>query len=89
MITKEIVENPRQELAVLVITGTSGQSSLTPARPNAVVISTGLQPGSVFVIRSTLPVVAYQINPYEAANVHTNSAVRHSDPAINRHFLEG
>lgn len=63
-----------QELAVLVITGTSGQCSLTPARPNAVTISTGLQPGSVFVIRSTLPVVAYQINPYEAANVHTTDA---------------
>jgi D-lyxose ketol-isomerase len=25
----------------------------------------------------------------EVANVHTNSAVRHSDPAINRRFLEG
>jgi D-lyxose ketol-isomerase len=25
----------------------------------------------------------------EVANVHTHSAVRHSDPAINRHFLNG
>ena len=25
----------------------------------------------------------------EVANVHTNSAVRHTDPAMNKHFLEG
>jgi hypothetical protein len=25
----------------------------------------------------------------EVANVHTNSAVRHTDPAMNKYFLEG
>lgn len=63
-----------RELAVFAVTGSSGQCSLTPARPNGVSISSGIQPGSSFVVRSTLPVVAYQINPYEAANVHTTDA---------------
>jgi hypothetical protein len=62
------------ELAVLALTGLAGQCSLDPARPNATNMQTGLQPGSVFVIKSTLPVVAYQINPYEAADKHTTDA---------------
>ncbi len=62
------------ELAVLAITGGQGQCSETPARPNQSGLQSGIIPGSVFVVKSTLPVVAYQINPYEAANKHTTDA---------------
>ena len=62
------------ELAVLAITGSQGQCSETPARPNQSGLQSGIIPGSVFVVKSTLPVVAYQINPYEAANLHTTDA---------------
>ncbi|MFN2167152.1 MAG: hypothetical protein ACK2U9_12930, partial [Anaerolineae bacterium] len=56
------------ELAILPVTGGTGQCSLTPARANATTMTTGLQPGSAFRVKSSLPVVAYQINPYEAAS---------------------
>jgi len=62
------------ELAVIPITGNPGECSLTPARPNATTMTTGLMPGSAFRVKSTLPVVAYQINPYEAAAKHTTDA---------------
>ncbi len=62
------------ELAVLPLTGESSKCSLTPARPNATYLTSGIQPGSAFRIKSTLPVVAYQINPYEAADMHTTDA---------------
>jgi len=62
------------ELAVIPITGNLNQCSLIPARPNTTTMTTGLMPGSAFRIHSTLPVVAYQINPYEAAEKHTTDA---------------
>ena len=55
------------EMAVLVVSGTAGKCSDTPARPNAQSVTSGLFPGTVFVVKSSLPVVAYQVNPYEAA----------------------
>lgn len=62
------------ELATIPITGSAGMCSLTPARPDANTMATGLQPGTAFRVKSTLPVVAYQINPYEAALMHTTDA---------------
>ncbi len=62
------------ELAVIPITGNSTECSLVPARPNATTMTTGLMPGSAFRVKSTLPVVAYQINPFEAAAKHTTDA---------------
>ncbi len=62
------------ELAVLALTGSAGACSEQPARPNASGLQSGILPGTVFVVKSTLPVVAYQINPYEAANKHTTDA---------------
>jgi hypothetical protein len=59
---------------VFVITGLSGMCSQTPARANTNTMLSGKQPGTVFRVRSTLPVVAYQVNPYEAANLHTTDA---------------
>lgn len=62
------------ELVVLPITGGANQCSLTPARPNNTFMTSGIQPSTSFRVKSTLPVVAYQINPYEAANKHTTDA---------------
>ena len=62
------------ELAVFAITGASGQCDETPAVANAAGMTSGVEPGTVFMVKSTLPVVAYQINPYQAANKHTTDA---------------
>ncbi len=65
---------PAGELAVLVLTGNAGMCSDTPARPNVQNINSGIIPGTVFHVHSTLPVVAYQINPYEAATAYSTDA---------------
>ncbi len=76
------------ELAVIPITGNAGECSLTPARPNTTTMVTGLMPGSAFRIRSTLPVVAYQINPYEAAGKHTtDAALLIPVPALGEQYI--
>lgn len=62
-------------LEIFVISGTPGSCNAgTPAVPNATQMASGLQSGGAYRIRSTLPVVAYQINPYEAATRHTTDA---------------
>ncbi|MFH2010050.1 MAG: IgGFc-binding protein [bacterium] len=79
--------NP-QQLAVIPLTGNPGECSLTPARPNATTMLSGLMPGSVFRIKSTLPVVAYQINPYEAAAKHTtDAALLFPIPALGSQYI--
>lgn len=62
------------EMAVLVVTGTAGKCSDTPARPNAQSVNSGFFPGTVFVVKSSIPVVAYQVNPYEAALAYSTDA---------------
>jgi hypothetical protein len=62
------------EAAIFVASGMAGMCSYTPARANANTMLTGLQPGTVYRVRSTLPVVAYQVNPFEAANLNTTDA---------------
>ncbi|MFH2007795.1 MAG: IgGFc-binding protein [bacterium] len=51
--------------AALVITGDPGDCSGSPARANSNTSQSGLQPGTAFRVLSTLPVVAYQVNPYD------------------------
>ncbi len=62
------------EMAVLALTGLPGKCSYIPARPNAQSINSGLFPGTAFYVNSTIPVVAYQVNPYEAALSHSTDA---------------
>ncbi len=62
------------ELAILALSGSPGFCSYDPAVPNAIEMQTGVFPGTVFRVRTTLPVVAYQINPFEAATLHTTDA---------------
>ncbi len=62
------------EMAILTITGTAGKCSDTPARPNAQSINSGLFPGTSFYVKSSIPVVAYQVNPYEAALSYSTDA---------------
>lgn len=62
-------------LEVFVISGLPGScSAADPALPNATQMASGIQSGGAYRIKSTLPVVAYQINPYEAATRHTTDA---------------
>ena len=65
---------PPGELAVLALAGGAGHCSHTPAVPNAIDLQSGIFPGTAFRIRTTIPVVAYQINPFEAATKHTTDA---------------
>lgn len=63
------------ELEIFVVTGAAGACTAgNPATPNATQMATGLQVGGAFRVKSTLPVVAYQINPFEAATRHTTDA---------------
>ena len=78
---------PAGALAVLVLTGNAGMCSDTPARPNVQSIASGLFPGTVFRVRSTLPVVAYQINPYEAATAYsTDASLLIPIPALDQQY---
>jgi len=75
------------ELAILALSGGQGQCSHTPAVQNTVGMNSGLHPGSVFRIKTTLPVVAYQINPFEAADKHTTDAsLLIPEPALGNQY---
>ncbi len=79
---------PAGDLAVLVLTGTAGMCSDTPARPNVQTITSGLKSGTVFRVKSTLPVVAYQINPYEAATAFsTDASLLIPVPALDQQYM--
>ncbi|MDY0004562.1 MAG: IgGFc-binding protein [Polyangia bacterium] len=61
---------PRQ----LEIFKVNGNCSGGSASSNMTQMATGIQAGGAYRVKSTLPVVAYQINPYEAATIHTTDA---------------
>ncbi len=62
-------------LEVFAISGTTGMCpDNDAASANVTQMTSGIQGGGAYRIKSTLPVVAYQINPYEAANLHTTDA---------------
>ncbi|MBI5479763.1 MAG: hypothetical protein HY906_12945 [Deltaproteobacteria bacterium] len=61
------------QLAVFRISGSCSSPGAAIAG-NAGVLDTGLGQRNAFRIVSDLPVVAYQINPYEAATIHTTDA---------------
>lgn len=61
---------PPGEVAILFLAGTQGSAPncpVTPARPAAYLTGTGI--GDAFHIKTDVPVVAYQINPYGGGSV--------------------
>lgn len=58
-------------LEVFTVNGSCADGS---ASANLTQMASGLQAGGAYRVRSTLPVVAYQINPYQAASIHTTDA---------------